>query len=320
MLSLLFTMTAVFSMEIRLINGTPADKKDWPASVYASMNGSRCTATVVGERALLIAAHCVSDGGTASFTIGDNSYSSKCTHSPDYRGNSTADWALCIINKTVTGIPYEIVNQDPTVHKNGQILQLTGYGCIKSPGTGGNDGTYRIGESVVTQIPSGNSNDIVTKGGGGAALCFGDSGGPAFLWDTQKKKRWVVGVNSRGDISTTSYLSSVSTPKAKSFISNWVSSNRVEICGVSPAAKGCRASCRLPIAYTGADITIKPGEWVTLGGMPSFGNTYQWSPASGLDDATDSMPIASPTQTTTYVLRVTNSCGTQENKVTVTVR
>jgi hypothetical protein len=321
MLSLFLALfTALFSMEIQLINGTPAVKKDWPASVYATLSNSRCTATVIGEKVLLIAAHCVNDGGTASFTIGNNTYKATCSQSPDYKSNDTADWSLCSIDKSVSEIKYELVNQDPLVHKTGQVLQLTGYGCVKSPGTGGNDGIYRIGESIVTQIPSGTSNDIVTKGGGGAALCFGDSGGPAFLWDSAKKKRWVVAVNSRGDISTTSYLSSISTPKAKTFFKNWMNKTRLEICGISTTAKNCRNACRLPNAFVGANVTIQKGDWIILGGMPTFGSTYQWTPISTLDSSTDSMTIAMPTQTTTYTLKETNSCGSQENQITVTVR
>lgn len=45
-----------------LINGVPAEPKDWPASVYSSADGSRCSATIVGERTVVIAAHCVANG------------------------------------------------------------------------------------------------------------------------------------------------------------------------------------------------------------------------------------------------------------------
>lgn len=247
----------------RLINGAPADKADWPASVYASMGNSRCTATVVGERALLIAAHCVSNGGTASFKAGDRQYSAKCTHAPDYDRatwdahrtaimlgqvpavevrNSTADWCLCVVSQPVTGISYENVNQDPSRHRTGEELTMTGYGCVRPGGGGGNDGTYRIGQARITQLPSGSSNDIVTKGG--AALCFGDSGGPAFY--VQGQSRWVVSVNSRGNIRDTSYLSSVSTSPARSFFADWASRNGVLICGIHPAAKGCRGAVIVP--------------------------------------------------------------------------
>jgi len=100
-----------------LIGGRTADPKDWPASMYAQMNGARCTATIVGERVLFIAAHCVASGGTATFRVGSQSYSSVCTHSKDYAANATADYALCQVDRVVEGVPYELVNQDARLVK-----------------------------------------------------------------------------------------------------------------------------------------------------------------------------------------------------------
>lgn len=326
MKALAYVITLLFSgpsfgndFDSRLINGTPADLKDWPSSVYASMSGSRCTATVVGERTLLIAAHCAGNGAKASFKVGTNQYSSTCTQAPQYNGNDTADWTLCLIDKVVTGTQYEMVNAESSRVAVGQELTLTGYGCTKPGGSGGNDGIYRVGTAKVTRIPSGNNNDIVTKGGG--ALCFGDSGGPAFLVDSNTNSRWVVGVNSRGDISTTSYLSSVSTSAALQFVKDWAQKNNQQICGIHSGATGCRQSdCSpQPVAYTGPGATIAPGESLFLGGMPMPGQTYLWSPAMGLDSPNIANPLATPPVTTTYTLRASNQCGSAENSVTIKV-
>ncbi len=115
---------------------------------------------------------------------------------------------------------------------------LTGYGCVQPGGGGGNDGTYRIGEAKVSSIPS-RDNDIVTRGG--AALCFGDSGGPAFKYlNAEKTKRVVISVNSRGDIRTTSYLPATHTAMAKKFFKDFAEKNGLKICGVHADAMGCR--------------------------------------------------------------------------------
>lgn len=314
-----FIVFPIYAVEFTLINGKTADLKDWPASVYATMGSSRCTATVIGEKVLLIAAHCVGDGKSATFSVKGNSYKSLCTHSPHYRNNTTADWALCIIDNNVQGIPYEVVNQDPEIHKVGQNLQLTGYGCTNPGGGGGNDGTYRIGESNIIDLPSGSNNDIVTRGGGSAALCFGDSGGPAFLWDAKKEKRLVVSVNSRGDIKAISNLSSISTSMAKTFFSDWSSRNKVEICGIHTSARGCRSMCSQPIAFLGSDVTIQRGDWTSIGSLPIVDQIYQWTPEEGLDDPTSAMPIASPNKTTVYTLKTTNKCATVEKTIKITV-
>lgn len=248
-----------------LINGEPADPKDWPASVYAAAGNSRCSATLVGERVLLFAAHCVRNGAQVSFSAGPNSYRGTCTHAPDYKSNSTADWALCLIESPITGVEFEVVNTDPELVKVDDELTLTGYGCVNPGGGGGNDGIYRTGKATVVQVPSGRSNDIVTRSG--AALCYGDSGGPAFHVNGQTRKQ--VGVNSRGNISTTSYLSSVGTQMAQNFFKSWSQDNETEICGLSEKAKKCRDKALppppLPNEFTvdskAASITakVKPG-------------------------------------------------------------
>lgn len=225
--------------DIKLIGGREVPLSDWPASVYASMDGSSCTATVVGEKVLFIAAHCVSNGGTAKFKAGGVSYTARCTHGPDYRRNDTADYALCAIDNPVSGISFEVLNQVAENVKVGDELLLTGYGCIRRGGGGGNDGKYRIGEAKVQRVGVSPDNDIVTKGT--AALCFGDSGGPAFKYlDAEKKFRVLVSINSRGDIATTSYLSSVATAQGKKFIKDWSDGNGLKICGVHADAVGCR--------------------------------------------------------------------------------
>lgn len=272
LLFLFCTILTADTIKQTLIKGREADLKDWPASVYAQMGGSRCTATVVGEKTLLIAAHCVRDGGVAKFKTAGVEYSSTCTHSPLYSHaawdrvrtkielgqvsefkdlvNATADWALCLVTKPVANIEYEVLNSDADLLKKGDELLLTGYGCTQPGGSGGNDGKYRVGEALITDLPSGSDNDIVTFGGvPGAALCYGDSGGPAFYIDKISKKRVVVSVNSRGNIRDTSYLSSVSTSNFKGFLTSWAARNNQKICGYHKDAKNCRDTKKEPIKF-----------------------------------------------------------------------
>src|SRR6267142_4209869 len=103
---------------------------------------------------------------------------------------------MCLMESDVPAIRYESLNADSARVQIHTELLLTGFGCTTAGGTGGNDGNYRIGEAKVTKVPVDGNNDIITTGE--VALCYGDSGGPAFVFlDAGKKRRIQVSVNSR---------------------------------------------------------------------------------------------------------------------------
>jgi hypothetical protein len=63
----------------------------------------------------------------------------------------------------------------------------------------------------------------------------------------------------------------------------------------------------LPAAFTGPNADICFGNDVTLGSIAIPGNTYLWSPSTGLSLATISNPVASPASTVTYQLKETTT-------------
>lgn len=79
------------------------------------------------------------------------------------------------------------------------------------------------------------------------------------------------------------------------------------------------------VAKAGKNQTIHLGGTVALGWSPTASGgtppyTYSWSPAAGLNSTTIANPTASPGQTTTYTVTVTDANGCQSTStVTVTV-
>lgn len=59
----------------------------------------------------------------------------------------------------------------------------------------------------------------------------------------------------------------------------------------------------------GSDILLGKGNNIILKGFIDQSMTYSWSPVSGLDNAASANPVASPAQTTEYMLTVTSSGG-----------
>ncbi len=68
------------------------------------------------------------------------------------------------------------------------------------------------------------------------------------------------------------------------------------------------------VSDAGKNVTTCPGGQVTIGGAPTASGgtgpyTYSWSPTVGLSSATVANPTASPSQTTTYTVTVTDATG-----------
>lgn len=224
-----------------LIGGQPATRDEYPGVFYTAQGNSRCTGTVIGERVVASAAHCMSDGGRLTLTYKNETYTGTCAHAPRYRGNPTADWALCLLDRSIPDAIAESVNVDGTRLQEGLDIVLMGFGCTGSGGGGGNDGTLRVGRAPITSLPTESQGDFDIVTSGDSALCYGDSGGPSFVV-TSDGSRYQTGINSRGDISRTSYLSSVHVAEAQSFYRDWSARNGVKICGVDAGASRCRQS------------------------------------------------------------------------------
>ena len=230
--------------EQTLIGGEIAKPGDYPEVVYILSEGSRCTATIVGPRTILTAAHCVRDSGSiedvATFVHDQEVFQATCSHHPQYTDSYSYDFALCKTNSEMKVKYASIDTQAPAI---GDHVTLMGYGCTnprdqdgEGGGNGGNDGKLRYGDAKVTLLPGngvGGGQYFYTTGS--VALCFGDSGGPSMreIKDPKKDQHLVNGVNSRGNIRSRSLLSSTYLPGFQNWAKAWAMNKRVSICGIN---------------------------------------------------------------------------------------
>lgn len=216
-----------------LIGGT-VDTED-PA-VVALMRGGNlpfCTGTLISPRVILTAAHCVDMLGadpSASIYFGSDSRGDGARVSvrrkkqhPMWNGNVGAyDVAMLLMD-----FPYQDLDiirglnvGAPIDDRIGADYRHVGFG-VYDRDTNLADGRKRTGTTTIT----GTAGDIIRSGDSEVSVCFGDSGGPAFL--TIDGQEVVAGIHSytngedcqppNGDTNVQFY--------AEDFILPWIQAN-----------------------------------------------------------------------------------------------
>jgi hypothetical protein len=255
---------------------------NWPATFFGSylVAGKPyfCTATVVGSRTLITAAHCVAVVPTVTIRRGPDKWVATCQRISGYTTDwpapcdrdgqcpTSADYALCFIDPDKNNSPppqlarHERLNIETTPVAVGGILKLLGFGCTDKSLTGGSSMEKDVltgGWARITGLPAPGYNYIKTEWtlqgaappayagvSGGANICPGDSGGAVYLSGKESPNvRSIVALASRvktaGDqITGPSFLSATSTPAARAFFDAWA--KKTDLCGV----KSNHASCR----------------------------------------------------------------------------
>ncbi len=258
-------------LEPQLRHGTVAKSIDWPASLYATFSvpggTAACTSALIGPQAMLTAAHCIPSNGKVSIRFSNKNYDTTCTQHPRYGQDASADFALCKLDKPLSGpagFQFETVDGAAMDGLLTKTIILTGYGCVSDIVGGQSDGQYRIGYNRIDQTSNSsphsrgdayyvgkeNNNLFTVDDPQLANLCPGDSGGPAFRLSADAgsiTSRRIVGVNSRvfyGDATRTSYGSSLIAatggPDFQKWAEGWLKANQVAACGIAGTVTKCR--------------------------------------------------------------------------------
>lgn len=237
------------SIGFQVENGEFVGVEQFP-SVYRLANGRPCTASQIGPRVVILAAHCFGDDPGARQTISislqdEGAVVGDCNISDHYPEYDTSDVALCLLSKVVERPFYESLDIDSKV-ANGDELMFGGFGCWKDEnGVWFHDSEkLAIGRGQAVSKPNSlNSSTefiytVSDNQEGAGVLCEGDSGGPTFFaTPTFSEHRVIVAINAQVfSESGTSAFARLSSPMNASFIMNWiderVSVEDIEICGM----------------------------------------------------------------------------------------
>lgn len=170
----------------------------------------RCTGTLIDERAVLSAAHCV-DGfddqpmfvtfGTDPNAVGaERRHVVKATVHPKYsRDSSVYDVAILWLDSATTVTPIQILSDEATFAWEGASARVVGFGEAL-------DASIRPGskrEGAVLATLDGAEVGTVRYEPDPAMTCNGDSGGPIFV--NQGGSEFLAGVTVAGDESCKTY-------------------------------------------------------------------------------------------------------------------
>ncbi len=235
------TLSAGTTPSGQVIGASPAEPGKWPATfVFRNSAKVGCTATAIGLRTILTAAHCMKNGETAEVSATDPPTKIECVHNPKYPNDVSADFALCFAKANLPrpNGGFEQVNVNGAEVPVGRSITLLGYGCLQVNGIDRNFGTLFEGPAIVQAVAD---RDNFIRTADGAAVCSGDSGGGAYVAVGEGGiQRRLFAVNSRGDLSTNSWLSVTHKPDFVGWAKSLADNHSTRICGLHADANNCR--------------------------------------------------------------------------------
>ena len=200
--------------------GPNADITSYGAS--GMIISKQCSATLVGPKVVLTAAHCFPQPGIphpVTFSLNKSRTNATCTRFTGFNSTTrSGDWALCRLDDDIQSVPSDPVALDARLSDETPVL-VTGFGLTGITGVEIGDG-FSIGPARVSSLPTSGSSRMETTGSQGLS---GDSGGATYFVD-EAKRRWIVAVNSAQATvnNLTTVTSSLTTGEALDFFSKWL--------------------------------------------------------------------------------------------------
>jgi V8-like Glu-specific endopeptidase len=224
-----------------ITNGTP-DGNGHPnvgglvaPEAYSDGTWIYCSGTLISPTVFLTAAHCGEDGERVAVTFdtayqeGDKLYYGTFEADPLYNQSQSDphDIAVVVLDRPVRGItPAELPEADSLSNLSGsQTFTSVGYGAYEvTKGPGGHQYLYNDVRMVATgTLNSTNPSWLrisMNPSTGNGGTCYGDSGGPNFLGDTDV----IAAITITGDAvcRSTNVVYRLDTESARAFLSQYV--------------------------------------------------------------------------------------------------
>lgn len=193
----------------------------FPEVVKIEAGKKVCTGTIIGPRAILSAAHCVTAKaeGAHIFYLGKKYLVKFLSSAKKALGH---DIALAITSDDIKGARFARLGKGLA---HGKQITMAGFGCTKK---GGKPGALHVGKSKVIGM---DEDHILSALPNGSVLCEGDSGGPSFV--DVDGGRHLVAVSSLSDISKVNINVRTDSDVSHAFFQAAANDRQIKICGIN---------------------------------------------------------------------------------------
>jgi hypothetical protein len=260
-----------------IIGGTDATGNEEFAKtvvlLYDKQVGAICTASIISDKLLLTAAHCVASEATSLYVVfGTDVEATDIIVRRVVTTATTPVWAarqdqelnngdmamVGFIGGLPAGYKPAKMLQDLKQLKDGGVVTLAGYG--NSDGVAGTGaGKLRYVDTTIQQAAY-SASEILMQQANGKGACHGDSGGPAYI--QVAGERLLIGVTSRGVNDPQNHCGVSAAYTSVAYYADWVKTEAVAMAAdvdrVTAALKNAQAKQAAGGTQTTAPAPAQP--------------------------------------------------------------